>query len=238
RCAQCLPCTGADSPPSRRSWPICSDRKRRRHSRRGPHRVERGCCGRTRHHYGTVRAQQVGVESGHEQGPYLRSVVACAGRPAGGGIHSDPARAPDQALCGCFTGARFQRGVEMSLDTARTSACATVEAHNRRKGSIAMSTSARYGVLFCFSLVSAWAQVSTGTVVGVVEDSSGAIVPGAEVTLKNTATGETRQTRTNDRGEFNDPFVRVGEYTVNVSASGFKAKLLSGITLRVDQTVN
>ena len=101
-----------------------------------------------------------------------------------------------------------------------------------------MSTSARYGVLFCFSLVSAWAQVSTGTVVGVVEDSSGAIVPGAEVTLKNTATGETRQTRTNDRGEFNDPFVRVGEYTVNVAASGFKAKLLSGITLRVDQTVN
>src|SRR5437660_100213 len=101
-----------------------------------------------------------------------------------------------------------------------------------------MSASVRYSLLLCLSTVSAWAQVSTGTVVGVVEDSSGAIVPGAEVTLKNTATGETRQTRSNDRGEFNDPFVRVGEYTVNVAASGFKAKLLSGITLRVDQTVN
>src|SRR5436190_15790929 len=102
----------------------------------------------------------------------------------------------------------------------------------------AMSASVRYGLLFCLSLYSAWAQVSTGTIVGVVEDSSGAIVPSAEVTLKNIATGETRQTRTNDRGEFNDPFVRVGDYTVSVSAAGFKAKNLSGITLRVDQTVN
>src|SRR4051812_11999188 len=102
----------------------------------------------------------------------------------------------------------------------------------------AMSASVRYGVLLCLSLASAWAQVSTGTIVGVVEDSSGAVISGADVTLKNTATGETRQTRTNDRGEFTDPFLRVGDYTVNVSASGFKAKSLSGITLRVDQTVN
>ena len=72
-----------------------------------------------------------------------------------------------------------------------------------------MSACIRYGALFCLSLASAWAQISTGTIVGVVEDSTGAVVPNAEVTLKNADTGETRRTRTNDRGEFNDPFVRV-----------------------------
>src|SRR5437762_8223113 len=101
-----------------------------------------------------------------------------------------------------------------------------------------MSACTRYVAILCLSVASAWAQVSTGTIVGAVEDSSGAVVPNAEVTLKNIATGETRQTRTNDRGEFNDPFVRTGEYTVTVAAAGFKAKVLSGIALRVDQTVN
>ena len=42
-----------------------------------------------------------------------------------------------------------------------------------------MSVCCRYFAFFCLSLVSAWAQISTGTIVGVVEDPSGAIVPTA-----------------------------------------------------------
>ena len=81
-------------------------------------------------------------------------------------------------------------------------------------------------------------QVATGTIVGVVEDASGAVVPNAQVTITHTATTDTRQARTNERGEFNIPYVRIGEYSVSVEAQRFKKKILSGIVVRVDQTVN
>ncbi len=96
----------------------------------------------------------------------------------------------------------------------------------------------RYWVLLSLGLVSAWAQISTGTIVGVVEDTSGAVIPGAAVTLKQTGTGETRQTVTTGSGEFNVPFLQVGPYAVTVGANGFKTKTLTGISLRVDQTAN
>src|SRR5262249_12988485 len=96
----------------------------------------------------------------------------------------------------------------------------------------------RFCALACLGLSAALGQISTGTVAGSVEDQTGAVVQNAEVTLKNTATGEVRQTRTNDRGEFNVPFARVGSYSLGVSAGGFKTKALDGISLQVDQTVN
>jgi hypothetical protein len=101
-----------------------------------------------------------------------------------------------------------------------------------------MSASVRCCAVVSFCLASAWAQISTGTIVGVVEDSSGAVVPNAQVNLKQTATGETRQTITTGSGEFNVPFLQTGPYSVTVSASGFKTKTLSGITLQVDKTAN
>lgn len=95
-------------------------------------------------------------------------------------------------------------------------------------------------VILLMSLSSAfvWAQVSSGTVVGVVEDSSGAVIPTADVVIKQTSTGETRATRTNGSGEFNVPFLKPGSYDVTASAGGFKTKTLSDITLQVDRTVN
>ena len=52
----------------------------------------------------------------------------------------------------------------------------------------------RYCVLAALSLGAAWAQISAGNIVGVVEDASGAVVPNAQVTVRQTATGETRTT--------------------------------------------
>src|SRR5579872_1489175 len=103
---------------------------------------------------------------------------------------------------------------------------------------MAMPAYARRVTLVCLSLASAWAQISTGTIVGVVEDSTGGVIANAEVALKHIGTGETRQTRTNDRGEFNAPFVRTGDYSLTVTAPGFKTKVLTGLTLQVDQTIN
>jgi Carboxypeptidase regulatory-like domain/TonB dependent receptor len=82
------------------------------------------------------------------------------------------------------------------------------------------------------------AQISTGTIAGIVQDDSGAVIANASVTLTHTATGELRQAGTNDHGEFNAPFIPLGTYTVRVAAPGFETKVLSGIELLVDQTAN
>jgi len=101
-----------------------------------------------------------------------------------------------------------------------------------------MSAPIRICVLLALSLTAVQAQVSTGTIVGTVTDSTGAVIANADVKLHHTATGEVRQTRTNQHGEFNAPFVRVGGYSLSVSAQGFKTETVSGISLLVDQTVN
>ena len=79
-----------------------------------------------------------------------------------------------------------------------------------------MSAYLRFCALACLGLSAALGQISTGTVAGSVEDQTGAVVQNAEVTLKNTATGEVRQTRTNDRGEFNIPFARARGHLENI----------------------
>ena len=81
------------------------------------------------------------------------------------------------------------------------------------------------------------AQVATGTIVGVVADSSGAVIPGAVITVVHQGTKETRQVRTNDRGEFNVPYMRIGEYAITAEAQGFQTRTQTGIHLQVDQTV-
>ena len=101
-----------------------------------------------------------------------------------------------------------------------------------------MSRFLRFCIFAAVAIKGAGAQVASGTITGNVEDPSGAAVAGAHVALKHTATGETRATVTNERGEFNAPFLHLGDYSVTVSVQGFVTQTLSGIDLRVDQTVN
>ncbi len=82
------------------------------------------------------------------------------------------------------------------------------------------------------------AQVSTGTMNIEVQDATGAVVPGASITLTRTATGAVRQGVTSDRGAFRASFLPIGEYTALAEARGFKRKTVSGIELRVDQDLN
>jgi hypothetical protein len=84
----------------------------------------------------------------------------------------------------------------------------------------------------------AYAQVSTGTITGSIADPSGAVLAGAGVTLRHLSTGELREIAANERGEFNVPFLRIGDYSVTVSTKGFKTQIISPITVRVDQSVN
>ena len=76
-----------------------------------------------------------------------------------------------------------------------------------------VATVAKLAVFLSLALSVASAQISTGTIVGAVEDNTGGVVPNASVTLTQTATGQARQTQTNDHGQFNAPFLPLGSYS-------------------------
>jgi hypothetical protein len=95
----------------------------------------------------------------------------------------------------------------------------------------------RYSGLLLLSLGIAAAQVSTGTITGYVHDSSDAAIIGAKIVITQTETSEQRATTSNERGEFNAPYMKRGTYSVTVNMDGFKTQTLTGITLAVDQTV-
>ncbi len=81
----------------------------------------------------------------------------------------------------------------------------------------------------------ALAQVNTGTISGTVSDNTGAVVPGAEVTVKNTDTGLNRVLNTSERGRYIAPQLTLGSYEVTASAPGFQTGVRKGITLAVGQ---
>ncbi len=67
----------------------------------------------------------------------------------------------------------------------------------------------------------AFGQVDEGSIAGLVQDPSGAVVPGAQVTLLNTDQGITLNTTTNSAGEYTFSPVRIGHYSVSATAPGF-----------------
>ncbi|MGC2694967.1 MAG: TonB-dependent receptor [Candidatus Angelobacter sp.] len=87
-------------------------------------------------------------------------------------------------------------------------------------------------LLLCLSAALS-AQTFRGGVQGTVTDSSGAAVPGAEVTVKSTDTGLVRTVTTNDQGDFLFTELPLGTYSVSASKSGFGTKVTNGITVAV-----
>ena len=84
------------------------------------------------------------------------------------------------------------------------------------------------------------AQVTTGIISGVVQDSSGAVVPHAMVTVRQSATALNRSTETDDEGRYRIPELPLGDYEVEASLSGFATETHKGVTLTVgrDAVVN
>ncbi len=72
-----------------------------------------------------------------------------------------------------------------------------------------------------FTLRIAFPQALTGTLTGIVLDNSKSAVPGAEVVMKNAASGDVRRSTTNSEGYFTIAAVPTGTYTVTVEAKGF-----------------
>src|SRR5262245_7284853 len=80
------------------------------------------------------------------------------------------------------------------------------------------------------------AAQTLGTISGEIKDSSGALVPGVNVTVVNKATNATRTTTSNDVGLFDVPALPPGMYTVKSELDGFKTASRD-VELQVQQTI-
>ena len=83
--------------------------------------------------------------------------------------------------------------------------------------------------LACTSL---YGQVVGATLSGTINDNSGAVIPNAQLSIKDVATGVTRDLTTDTAGFYTAPNLSPGSYEVNVTAAGFKTIVRSGITLK------
>ncbi len=81
-----------------------------------------------------------------------------------------------------------------------------------------------------------WAQ-DTATIVGAVSDASGAVIPGAKVTVSNPDKGYTRELVTNAAGEYTAAKLPIGNYLITAEAKGFQKLVRTGITLTVGQVL-
>src|SRR5690349_9463680 len=81
----------------------------------------------------------------------------------------------------------------------------------------------------------ATAQEQRGSIDGVVKDSSGAVLPGATVEAKNTATGVTLPAVTDAAGRFRFPSVQTGTYDVTASLSGFRPMTVPDVLIALGQ---
>ena len=85
-------------------------------------------------------------------------------------------------------------------------------------------------VMLAFGLKSN-AQVTTGTISGTVADSTGAVLPGADIVILNEDTGISRTVQADAAGRYSATTLSLGNYRVTASLAGFQTQIHSGILL-------
>ncbi len=98
---------------------------------------------------------------------------------------------------------------------------------------LSLGVSIGLALLFVLSASPAHAQVVGATLSGTVNDTSGAAIPNAQVSVKNVATGTTREVTTDASGFYSLPNLIPGGYEVSYTAKGFKTQVSSGVNLTV-----
>jgi len=88
-----------------------------------------------------------------------------------------------------------------------------------------------------WTTIAVQAQNSQGTILGHVQDASGAALSGALVTATNLSTNVTRHFTTTAGGDYVLVDIIPGTYSVKVEANGFKSAVSTGLVLEVDQTL-
>src|SRR5690348_1491297 len=92
------------------------------------------------------------------------------------------------------------------------------------------------GLMGVLLAIPASAQVAGGTISGTVKDPSGAVVPGASITITNEATGVARNVAANTDGLYTAPNLLPGTYELKCTATGFRTEVRRGVLLTVGAT--
>src|SRR5213593_950388 len=106
------------------------------------------------------------------------------------------------------------------------------------KGSIRLRSFERFAtaiVLIALPTCLVFAQTSAATILGVVKDTSGALIPGVSISVNHTETGQTRTAISSEVGDYNVPLLPVGAYELTTTMPGFKQEIRRGINLVVGQ---
>jgi Carboxypeptidase regulatory-like domain len=85
-------------------------------------------------------------------------------------------------------------------------------------------------------LLPALLSAQTAKLQGRVTDSSGAIIPGAQVSVTNSQSGVKLSSQTNDQGEYSLPFLQPGDYNISIGRQGFETFQRPNVHLDLDQT--
>ena len=100
----------------------------------------------------------------------------------------------------------------------------------------AFSFAIRFGIVLALAIglaVPAGAQVQFGVLTGTVTDPTGAVIPGAEVTITNLGTGSAQTITTNAAGVYRAGQLLVGQYKIEAAAPGFKTGELTNVTVNL-----
>ena len=82
------------------------------------------------------------------------------------------------------------------------------------------------------------AQTVTARLEGVVQDTSGALIPGAKLSAVDLKTQERREIFSTSQGAFSFPSLKPGTYTLTVEAKGFRNEIISSLDLNAAAVVN
>ena len=93
-------------------------------------------------------------------------------------------------------------------------------------------------VVSCYSAAMSQAQSNAADLQGTVRDPHGAVVSGATVTARSTATNSSRDAITNDDGFYKIVSLPPGEYEVTAKAANYKTAVISSVRITVGQTAN
>ena len=89
------------------------------------------------------------------------------------------------------------------------------------------------GLLIAVFGANAWAQYEDGSLIGTIRDATGAGVGNASITVTNVDTGIATKLNSNASGDYEVPSLRVGVYTIEVSAQGFAPTVAKNIAVTV-----
>jgi len=90
-------------------------------------------------------------------------------------------------------------------------------------------------ILLSFTVPAAFAQATSGSLEGVVTDSSTAVIPGAEITATEIATGAQTKVTSNSDGIFSIPRLKPGLYTLVIQKQGFKKQEFQQVIVNIGQ---